>query len=281
MCKTFILSIGAQRTGSTWLHSQITKNKQLQMGLCKEHHIFDVLFSPYFAKYERELREYVVDARTDAPLYQRKKTLLSFIDDPQKYFNYFDHLYRKSRVIKAVGDMTPSYSMLDAEAFEFIRDGLEEKGFKVKVVFIMRDPVERIWSMQHKAADIKAKIAANNLNVVGLKAFEHPGASMRTRYDRTITELEKVFPEKDIFYGCYEDFFNTATYMKLGEFLNIELKQPDFRFVRNQSLLKNDIDPILAAEAANLYADTYSFISSRFGVKIEQLWQGFRFLKNP
>jgi hypothetical protein len=53
MQKTFILGVGAQRTGSTWLHSQIAKNPQIHTGLAKEHHVFNVIFTPYFKEYEQ------------------------------------------------------------------------------------------------------------------------------------------------------------------------------------------------------------------------------------
>ena len=60
-----------------------------------------------------------------------------------RYFNYFKHLLSKP-AIKLTGDITPSYSMLDSNAFADIKNGLESVGLRVKVVFLMRDPVERL-----------------------------------------------------------------------------------------------------------------------------------------
>lgn len=52
----------------------------------------------------------------------------------------------ENEAVEQVCDITPSYSMLSAGDFAIVRDGLEAKGFDVKVVFLMRDPLERLWS---------------------------------------------------------------------------------------------------------------------------------------
>ncbi len=281
MAKTFILGIGAQRTGSTWLHSQIKKNKQINMGLCKEHHVFDVLFTPYFPKHKDKLLENIKIAKENGSDYKNGTKLLSFIDNPENYFDYFDRLYQQRWHTKAVGDMTPSYSMLDVQAFQFIRAGLEKRGFHIKVVFMMRDPVERIWSMIHQASKVKEfqeHSSPHQMRQIGMSNFINPGASMRTRYDRTITELEQVFSKQDIFYGFYENFFNSVSYAKLGDFLDINLKTPSFDIVRNSSLMKEPIQPSLAAEAAEHYASTYNFVYNKFGAQVRDLWPGFQYL---
>ncbi len=308
MAKTFILGVGAQRTGSTWLYAQLNKNKQINMGFRKEYHVFDVLFTPYFPGYKSKLLEKIelekepgrtienelkmfsfirklfekIGLRKEAGRgVENELKLLSFINDPENYFNYFDGLYRRDSYTEVVGDITPSYSMLDAQAFHFIRAGLEKRGFHIKVIFMMRDPVERIWSMVHQEA--KVKKALNSSLPIHTRQFNisnliEPEVSMRTRYDRTVTELEKAFPKQDIFYGLYENFFNPASYAKLGQFLDMELQTPEFDTRRNVSLMKGLIQPDLAADVAKHYSATYDFVSSRFGAQVRDLWLGFQYL---
>jgi hypothetical protein len=43
MTKTFILGVGAQKGGTTWLHRQLNKNKNIDLGFRKEYHIFDAI----------------------------------------------------------------------------------------------------------------------------------------------------------------------------------------------------------------------------------------------
>jgi hypothetical protein len=278
MAKTFILGVGAQRTGSTWLHSQLNQNDEINMGLCKEYHVFDVLFTPYVPELRIRLVSRVNEAGTDAESVRKERKLLSFLEDPNNYFTYFDRLSSRDHRTQAVGDMTPSYSMLDSEAYQFIRDGLVKRGFRVKVIFIMRDPIERIWSMFHQAAKVRQDLEAGKERRASITTFTNVNASLRTRYDRTITELEKVFPKADIFYDFYERFFTPESYSSLATFLSINLDAPDFQKRRNTSLMKGQLDDALAREAALHYSETYRFIRERFGSGVVDLWSGYKYL---
>lgn len=252
------------------------------MGFRKEYHVFDVLFTPYFPKHKDMLIKNIKDAKESGADFRKELVLLSFLNNPENYFDYFDRLYHHREFTTAVGDITPSYSMLDAQAFEFIRTGLEKRGFHIKVVFIMRDPVERVWSMFHQATKSRGFLKNSpsyQIREIGISSFIDPQASMRTRYERTITELEVVFSKQDIFYGFYENLFNSISYAKLGNFLGIELKNPDFNIVRNPSLMKEPIQQDLAAEAARYYAATYSFAYDKFGQDVKDLWDGFQYLR--
>ena len=92
-----------------------------------------VLFSPDFA--------------TGQSKYNNLIKKLSFLEDTEEYFKFFDELFERGPKIQLVGDITPSYSMLDEQVFTEIKEGLERRGFCVKVVFLMREPLERVWSM--------------------------------------------------------------------------------------------------------------------------------------
>jgi len=253
------------------------------MGFRKEYHVFDVLFTPYFPKHKDGLLEKIKVAKESGADFRKELALLSFLNSPENYFDYFDLLYQHREFTTTVGDITPSYSMLDAQAFEFIRTGLEKRGFHIKVVFIMRDPVERVWSMMHqkpRVIEFLKNSSPHEVREIGISSFIDPQASMRTRYERTIAELETVFPAQDIFYGFYENLFNSTSYARLGHFLGIELKKPDFNSVRNSSLMKKPIQQDLAAEAARYYADTYRFAYDKFGPQIKDLWEGFQYLES-
>jgi hypothetical protein len=275
--KTFILGIGAQRSGSTWLHSQLRKNKGVDLGLCKEYHIFDTLFTGDSDGYESRLRESLFDLDPSDQKYIKNQKLLSFLKNPENYFHYFDTLYGNKNTTKVVGDMTPSYSRLCEDQYRFIRDGLERKGFKVKVVFMMRDPVQRIWSMIHKGLNVKKNIEFFQAEdkVFTLEQFTHDFASVRTRYNRTILELEKVFPRRDIYYGFYEELFTSQSYAKIGDFLGLQLKEPDFEFKKNPSLMKGEIAMDLAVQVALHYRETYRFIHDKFGSNMKNIWPGY------
>ena len=43
----FILGLGAQKAGTSWLHSTLSKNDNVHMGFTKEYHIWDFVFSEH------------------------------------------------------------------------------------------------------------------------------------------------------------------------------------------------------------------------------------------
>ena len=43
MKKIFILGVGAQKGGTTWLHRQLNSNQNIDLGFRKEYHILDAI----------------------------------------------------------------------------------------------------------------------------------------------------------------------------------------------------------------------------------------------
>lgn len=57
------------------------------------------------------------------------------------------------------GDFTPSYSKLNQKQLKYIRDNLKARGFKIKIIFMFREPIERVISMCRM--DIKREFKKN------------------------------------------------------------------------------------------------------------------------
>lgn len=281
--KVFILGVGAQRTGSTWLYSQLFKTPKIAKGLCKEYHFLDTLFASNKLKKDSQHTHVVAEKKKSfhQDFEHRASMINQFVDNPDEYFIHFNNLFNSKQAAEAVGEITPSYSMLDAEAFNFIRSGLENHGFTVKVIFIMRDPVERVWSMLHQ----KSKVIASEKTGTPIYERQHSlenfigeGASIRTQYHRTITELEKAFKPENIFYEFYERMMTPASYKKLENFLEIKLLEPDYKFIKNSSYKKKTIDDKLARQVAIYYRDTYLSIDKRFNKETRAVWPGYKYI---
>ena len=104
--KFFILGIGAQKCGTTWLEAQLTKTSFFSNGGIKEFHIFNKLH-----------RETSIDSKLKNRRKKGHENLLNLREimrlSPEFYFNHFDYLYRKDTDISHVGDITPAYSILN------------------------------------------------------------------------------------------------------------------------------------------------------------------------
>ncbi len=288
--KLFVLGVGAQKAGTTWLHRQLCTSPVFEPGFAKEYHTFDALFSPVCSSIRKRLllasqRALRPDPSeqpgpSEPPNSQHTKRL-SFIERPDNYFEYFDYLWLSQTKIEATGDITPSYSTLDAKTFQLIRTGLLAKGFSPKVIFLMRDPIERIWSMLRMEWRNRGQMLSFEEEMKRLLAsHQQDGVQLRTRYDRTIHNLEQVFRPEELCFGLYEDLFSDAGFEPIRRFLGIEIPPPDFHTSINASPKQENTLPRadVAAAIAHTYRSVYNAVDARFGERATRLWLGYQFL---
>lgn len=298
MTKTFILGVGAQKGGTTWLHRQLNCNKNIDLGFRKEYHIFDAIEDYERDKTSKNPKNGFREKRINKIIYSHKRgTLgrnlaqgrkksryasleLAFIDNVDNYFDYFDYLYLKNPEVDAVGDITPNYALLQTKTYQLIRHGLEKRGFDVKVFFLMRDPVERAWSLarmkQRKMSDEK-RDQFDEFKFIE-KTTNNRFASYKSQYDKTIKELEKAFDPVQIHYGFYENLFEAENYHQIKNFLDIPLKPFDSSQVFNASPKNNSLPAELNQKLVLHFKSTYEFIANRHGDNVVKLWQGYQYL---
>ena len=277
--KTFLLGVGAQKAGTTWLHSQLCKNAFFNPGFTKEYHTFDSIYACQYVDWKSSwLRKLSSIDETLPTAGAKKASLLKrllFVYEPKSYFEYFEKLSDASPRIQLVGDITPSYSILDANAFADIKNGLESVGFKVKVIFLMRDPVERIWSakrMKRRHAVSSGKMVSSSIETSLLRTLHNQGSRLKTDYQRVITNLESIFSPDDIFYGFYEELFTQTSYERFRQFISLDLTDPDFKQSINASPKESDLSEEMTVKMCQIYKSTYTFINNRFNGAAERLW---------
>jgi len=297
MSKTFILGIGAQKSGTTWLHRQLIKSSNVDMGFSKEYHVFDAIETNLDQKRPNgkprnafrdnriekiiELRDQNKLGKNLGPNREKKRRYaaltLSFIDNIDTYFDYFDYIYLKNPEVEIVGDITPSYALLSPKTFSLIQKGLTKRGFDIKVFFLMRDPVERQWSA--------ARMNQRNMNSKEMNTFDIfknmvKRTTKKSCYEETIDNVEKVFDPDKIYYGFYENLFTLKSNQKIKNFIATELKDFENSEIVNASPKSSSIPDELNAKLTDRYSKTYQFIEERFGRSMHKLWQGYKLLKS-
>jgi hypothetical protein len=291
--KIFILGVGAQKCGTTWLHSQLSRNLNVDMGFTKEYHILDAIAQERTGLREKIInsiiklhddRELGINAGAERKRGQFRVLKLAFMDNISTYFDYFDYLYLKNPKVEAVGDITPNYAILQPEIFKLVKKGLKERGFDIKVFFLMRDPVERIWSsvrMKKRAMAKKPDEQANFDEIAFLQKISSTEESIKNKkseYEFTIKNLEQVFDPSELHYGFYETLFSTASFKDICNFLGIHLAKFESSTIINASPKQNDLPAQLSHDLSTKYAGTYEFILNKFGNKMLNLWEGYKFL---
>ena len=201
--------------------------------------------------------------------------------NPEEYFDFFSSLLN-SPEIKITGDITPSYSALTRNVYKQIIEGFARRNVECKVVFLIRDPLERCRSltrMWRRNKENGEPVPSDNF-LDPAKYYTTKHAEVLTRYDRTICELDASFDSRNVFIGIYEEMHEYKNVVKLSEFLNVDtnfdLARNMFNYTTNHDELSDDIRDRIV----NHYEGVYHFIAARFPRAVE-LWGGYYRLDRP
>ena len=153
------LGIGAARTGSTWLYHNLIIQSGIWLPPNKELHYFDRNIkypSPSFlhdSSFWKRLIGREAHNRQFRQIMARKlvKNIVR-INYPNfkwsfKYYtgNISDHWYSSlftTDINKIVGEITPAYQILDEDDVRKIHELMPN----TKIIFIVRNPIDRTWS---------------------------------------------------------------------------------------------------------------------------------------
>jgi hypothetical protein len=265
--KTFILGLGAQKAGTSWLHDYLATSGLVAMQKIKEYHIWDALHIPGVENLG------VSAADSDSSFANRVRYFMQ--QSPDNYFGYFAYMMsQQNRHITC--DITPLYSGLDRQVLSMINEGFSRHNIRTKAVFLMRDPIERCWSSARMESrnehghtrvddDDVLRWAQTRLNV------------LRARYDVTVGEIEAVFPAHNTHFGIYEDMFNPDRLSELSEFCGVPFRPLNTERKLNVSEKAAPLSDAACERIARHYRDVYRFAELRFP-QTTALWRGFRYL---
>lgn len=187
------LVIGAQRSGTTWLHRVLGQHSALWLPPVKELHYFDRLDIKRTILEPKERRRVGVKRLLSLDPWLISYWLGARNDD------WYASLFRaaKDRGLIA-GEITPAYATLD----ETVLARIKRINDQIRLIFVMRDPVERAWSAVNNAA--KKGVDASTVEK-SIKRARESGAATRSAYADTIKRLETVFSPGQIHYSFFED----------------------------------------------------------------------------
>jgi len=183
--------------------------------------------------------------------------------------SYVDYLRRNSVGAAAFGEITPAYGLLPATAFMEM-DSLFPN---VCFIFIMRDPVDRLWShVRYKAdrAELKGR-KPGDINTDFRDTLQQPDIIGRSSYQDTIKELEKAIPTQRILYLFYETLTSPETgpaeIRRIEAALGLKHREanPGFFSKPINASSPAKLTPENEAVAMQLFSPVYAFVEKRFG----------------
>jgi hypothetical protein len=236
-CQPDFLGIGAQKAGTSWLAGMLRRHPRIWVAPVKEVHYFDRSCeypSPSHLAIARPLPRLL--GRSPASQASRRvllRRLLSMARRPgwqhlcwecrYLFGTYSDDWYMSlfgGNPGKVCGEMTPAYSILEPADVARVKELLP----KVKIIYILRNPADRMWShIRCNCADHKELNALSAERIRDLA--NSPAYALRSDYVRTLGIWRQYFPEEQFFVGFYDEIQdNTIAFLtRLLEFLGVEV----------------------------------------------------------
>jgi len=281
---TLLFCVGATKAGTSWLYRYLHAHPECRMRSIKELHFFDTVD---FADYEHQFATYArlrsdLAARLAGAGEWRAANLQRQIDDVDEVVAalalaqsgdevgavraYRDYLFAASGSARLVGDITPGYALL-SEARLRMMAGLSPA---VRFLYLMRDPLERLWShvrmqarRQLRAGEeigLKSRRVLNRVVRRGLETHVHS----RGDYRATILRLQAAIPAPQLMIEFSERLLTEAGLRRLCGFLGISYREADTG-ERAHEGVKLAIDPAQRIEALAFLAPQYDFVERNFG----------------
>jgi hypothetical protein len=187
--------VGAQRSGTTWLYAVLARHPQLWLAPVKELHYFD----------KPGIRRTFLDAR------ERRRVGFSGIRSPAFWLRFwlgarddawYASLFRGAQRRGLVaGEITPAYAALPEDALR----RLHALSPRVKLAFVMRDPVSRTWSALNHGFEKRGGAPGALAVDEALARARRGGVVARSDYLDTIARLERVFPREQLHFAFFDE----------------------------------------------------------------------------
>ena len=283
------LIIGAQKAGTSWLASNLSRHPNVWTPPLKELHYFDERIKelpfgaslirlsnrryteedwyPWYWRYQlqymlrRRFRRHGENFDLETFLWG-----LKFFGRPPSD-KWYASLFEQGRG-RITGEATPDYSILEEGMVAHIHKLMPH----AKVIFFMRNPIERPYSA--------AIMQLRNLKGMGREVeeialqpffesfFRQPTVVSHTRYLRSLEKWRRFYPDEQIFVGFLEDihFYPVRLLQRLCGFLEL-----DPSHVRGAERCKinpgfqEKMPTRLAAHLAHTYYEDLQRLSVRFG----------------
>jgi hypothetical protein len=251
------IGIGAQKAGTTWLARNLAAHPQIWMPPIKEIHYFD---RPS-------------DWRDPVKLRAKERNLWDVLREI-RWANSYNKLPRNDRWYASLfkpgkrqiaGEITPAYAVLDVTTIRHVHTLMPG----AKVIFFLRNPVERMWSQAVMYFDRQGRRAEAASSSELRKHFGLERVLSRTDYLRTIENWSRFYDQERIFLGFMEDihFHPQALLKRLYAFLGVDptFSRPSDTGRRVHSRSSGSMPAATARFLAELYREDLERLQELFG----------------
>ena len=274
-----MICVGATKAGTSWLYAYLRRHPDCWLRSIKELHYFNTVqndsFDDQIALRRKDLAR--LEARGNEPrLLARQRDLRDWLHvleaRGQDDAAYRAYLHKGRGTERVVGDVTPAYGLLSVASLR----RMVALAADVRVIYLLRDPVERLWSQLRMNARRRitdpAQYERKALKLMDAAlAGGEERAVIRGDYAATVTRLDAAIDPKRLLVMFQDDLMSREGLQRLTSFLGISAKRFDTeRRVHEGAPLALDAER--HARAVEFLRPQYDFIAARFGA-LPPRWQ--------
>jgi hypothetical protein len=175
---------------------------------------------------------------------------------------WYTSLFKQGRG-KITGEITPEYSILEEETIAHIHELIPN----VKIIFLLRNPIERDYSGVVKHLHQTGQRMETAPDKWLVERFRSGGISRRADYLRILDKWRQFYPDEQIFVGFLEDihFYPARLLRRLCKFLGADASYAR-KAVRRKvhSISPEKMPTPVAAHLARRYREDLYLLSERF-----------------
>lgn len=276
--------IGATKAGTSWLYRYLAAHPECSMSDPKELHFFNAREFGLQSWQRNMLQKRIELCEQKAATAKNDQQSAEMIAQRDRYArwlsvleqgntgDYLAYLNENAGSARLVGDITPAYALLSGAFFS----QMAALAPVTRFVYLLRDPVDRLWSNIRMAAARRSEETAgvapiaNRIAAKIISGEDHP-ALKRSDYRGTLARLSESVDIESVFIGFYETLFSAETLRKLCGFLGISYRNGNFQH-RVHKGVAADLDTELKTGLARLLAPQYAAVEARFGT-LPETWQ--------
>ena len=284
---TFLFCVGATKAGTSWLYEHLSAHPECHFRTIKELHYFSLKTAEQFdgvlRATDREIAE--MQAHLDAVEYERKAAVARRLADLIEWRAVLAHraidlpayrafLTEGAGDARLVGDVTPAYGLMSEVALA----GLTQVAADTRFVYLLRDPLARLWShvrmiAQRTAPDRFERAAEAQMAAIldGDLSGEGKGIVARGDYAAILPKLARAVPAKSLLVLFQEELMTLPGIARLSAHLGLTPAPAalERRVHEGRSLA---LPEILRARALAWLRPQYEYVAAMFPA-LPEVWR--------
>ena len=234
------LCVGAAKSGTSWLYRQLSAHPECHFRTIKELHYFDALDDDRVSRNVDRIRARQVEllGRTQGGLTASSQQTARIADgadwldvleigreDADAYLSY---LRNGASAGQIVGEATPAYALLSKERLAKMSRMAED----VRILFLMRDPVARLWShvrMMAGRRDEDGVVTARRCDRILGRTITGSETQIvrRSDYASALDKLKAAVPSGRLLIEVFEEIVQGEGLARICDFLGIARVTPN------------------------------------------------------